>query len=89
MSSGSIRNSAIAELRIVHWQIWKTCVVAFCVLRKQSCGIAYCGPEKHVALPTSAVLSSSIRNKSVLSRHYAMKKEGVAESRKTVWHIFK
>ncbi len=53
MISGSIRNSAIAELRIAHWQIWKTCVIAFCALRKQICGIAYCGPEKHVALPTS------------------------------------
>ncbi len=47
--------SAIAQLRIAHWQIWKTCVIAFCGLRKQSCGIAYCGPEKHIALPTSAL----------------------------------
>ncbi len=45
--------SAIAALRITHWQIWKHCVIAFCALREQSCGIVYCGPEKHAALPTS------------------------------------
>jgi hypothetical protein len=45
--------SAITELRVAHWQIWKTCVIAFCALRKQRCGIAYCGPQKHAALPTS------------------------------------
>ncbi len=45
--------SAIAALRIAHWKIWKHCVVALCALRKQSCGIVYCGPEKHAALPTS------------------------------------
>ncbi len=43
--------SAIAELRIVHWQCWKTWVIAFCALRKQRCEIVYCGPQKHTALP--------------------------------------
>ncbi len=50
--------SAIAELRIAHWQIRKPCVIAFCSLRKQSCGIVYCGPGKHAAQPTSAFFNS-------------------------------
>ncbi len=49
--------SAIAALRIAHWKIWKHCVIAYCALRKQSCGIVCCGPEKHAALPTSAYTS--------------------------------
>ncbi len=48
---------------IAHWQIWKTCVIAFCALWKQSYGIAYYGPEKHIALPTSDLRMHSIEYK--------------------------
>ncbi len=46
--SGSIRNCGIAHSALANLETLRNCV-----LRKQSCGIVYCGPEKHAALPTS------------------------------------